>query len=262
MKTDETVTFDYLNPDFSILKGRRLVFVAMQPEYIFYFRHRVIHWLNQINESFDPETNFDAVKIDRYMVADNGTTTVVYGVKNLAGNIEFHYDRERVLKNISFYTAVGVYNNLLKFPETSQFFTVEADINTHNEMLDYDVERSLDMSDTSYDDFMVRYSFTADGHKTKDLLVLYDYTSNNESMIFETDVESMGQFDEFFNKNISVILQSLETFIDMYPQFSIGLVNNNETLDLFYDEMKKMYKEGSFDKGLDENLTIIKMLTI
>lgn len=265
MKTDETVTFDYLNPDFSILKGRRLVFIAMQPEYTFYFRHRVIHWLNQINESFDPETNFDAVKIDRYMVADNGTTTIVYGIKNLAGNIKFHYDKEHVFKSVSFYTAVGVYNNILKFPETSSFFTVEADINTHNELLDYVVERSLDMSDTSYDDFMVKYSFTADGQKTKDLLVLYDYNSINDDMVFmafNTDVNSVKNFDDFFNKNISIILQSLETFIDMYPQFSIEIVNNNETLDLFYSEMKRMYQDGEFNKGLDENLTIIKMITI
>ena len=72
----------------------------------------------------------------------------------------------------------------------------------------------------------------------------------------------MEKFDEFFNKNINVILQSLETFIDMYPQFSVNVVNNNETLDLFYMEMKKLYEDGAFNDGLDENLTIIKMMTI
>jgi hypothetical protein len=262
MKTDETVTFDYLNPDFSILKGRRLVMVAMQPEYTFYFRHRVIHWLNQINESFDPETNFDIIKIERYMVTDSGAAKVVFGFKNRAGSIDFCYDRDKAFKNIDFHTEVGIYNNKTKFPETSHFFTVDADINIHNEMLDYSVERSIDMSDTSYDDFMVRYSFTAEGRKMKDLLVLYDYKSNNEDMVFEDNVQGMEQFDEFFNKNINVILQSIETFIDMYPQFSIDLVNNNEKLDLFYMEMKKMYEDGTFNEGLDENLTIIKMMTI
>jgi hypothetical protein len=262
MKTDETVTFDYLKPDFSILKGRRIVMVNLQPEYQFYFKHRIVHWLNQMNQSFDPETNFDAVKIERYMVGDKGTALIVYGFKNLAGTLHFNYDKLGTFKNISFSTEVGIYNNQLKFPSTSQFFTVTADMNTHNEMLDYVVERSLDMSDTSYDDFMVKYSFTADGQKTKDLLILYDYKSKDENMVINAEVESVENFDDFFNKNINVILQSLETFIDMYPQFSMGLVNNNETLDLFYSEMKKMYKDGVFNKGFDENLTIIKMMTI
>lgn len=48
----------------------------------------------------------------------------------------------------------------------------------------------------------------------------------------------------------------------MYPQFSVNVVNNNETLDLFYMEMKKLYEDGAFNDGLDENLTIIKMMTI
>jgi hypothetical protein len=262
MKTDETVTFDYLNPDFSILKDRRIVMVKLQPEYQFYFKHRIVHWFNQINQSFDSETNFDAVRIERYMVGDNGTAIVVYGFQNLAGNLRFNYDKLGNFKNISFSTEVGIYNNRVKFPATSQFFTVDADINAHNDMLDYDVERSIDMTDTSYDDFMVRYSFTADGQKTKDLLVLYDYKSNNEDMVFKADVESIDNFDEFFNKNINVILQSLETFIDLYPQFSIRNVDSNETLELFYTEMKKLYKTGVFDSGLDENLTIIKMMAI
>lgn len=259
---DETVTFDYLKPDFSILKGRRLALFAMQPEYIFYLKHRVIHWINQLNESFDTEINFDSIKIDRYLVADNRRTTVVFGFKNISGHLEFYYDSDEVLKNISLYTELGIYSNNIKFPNTCQFFTVEANINTHNEILDYEVERSMDMTETSYDDFMVRYSFTPDGNKTKDLLVLYNYKSNNEDMVLEADFELMGQFDEFFNKNISVILQSLETFIAMYPQFSISVINNDETLALFYAEMKKMYKDGAFNEGLDENLTIIKMLTI
>ena len=262
MKTDETVVFDYLNPDFSILKGRRFVMVAMQPEYTFYFRHRVIHWLNQINESFDPETNFDIIKIERYMVTDSGKAVVVFGFKDNAGSLDFYYDKDSVFKNIQLHTKAGMYENKKKFPATSNFFTVEADINTQGELLDYDVERAIDMSDTSYDDFMIRYSFTAEGRKMKDLLVLYDYKSNNEDMVFEDNVQGMEKFDEFFNKNINVILQSLETFIDMYPQFSVNVVNNNETLDLFYMEMKKLYEDGAFNDGLDENLTIIQMMTI
>lgn len=63
MKTDETVVFDYLKPDFSILKGRRLIMVEIQPEYAFYLRHRVIHWLNQINDSFDPKLTLMSLKL-------------------------------------------------------------------------------------------------------------------------------------------------------------------------------------------------------
>lgn len=262
MKTDEDVKFDYLNPDFSILKGRKLCMVAMQPEYVFYFRHRIIHWLNQINQSFDPETNYDSIKIDRYMVTDNGRAISVYGFKKLAGNLNFHYDRNGQFKSISFDTCVGIYNNQKKLPTTSRSFTVEADINTQYELLDYDTERSIDLSETSYDDFMVRYSFTADGQKTKDLLMLYNYTVNNEDMVIEDQTDDLNGFDEFFNKNIDSILQSVETFIDIYPQFSVTLINNNETFKTFYTEMKKMYQEGVFDNGLDENLVIIKMVTI
>lgn len=262
MKTDETVTFDYLKADFSILNGRKLCMVAMQPEYTFYFRHRIVHWLNQINESFDPETNYDSIKIDRYMVTDSGRAIAVYGFKNIAGNLNFHYDRNRTFKSISFDTCVGIYNNEKKFPTTSRSFTIEADINLQYELLDYDVERSIDLSETSYDDFIVRYSFTADGKKTEDLLMLYDYTVNNEDMVIADKTDDFEGFDEFFNKNIDSILQSVETFLEIYPQFSIRAIDTDETLKIFYAEMKKMYQEGVFDNGLDKNLAIIKMVTI
>lgn len=262
MKTDETVEFDYMKPDFSILNGRKLCMVAMQPEYVFYFRHRIVHWLNQINESFDPETNYDSIKIDRYMVTDSGRAVSVYGFKKLAGNLNFHYDRTGQFKSISFDTCIGIYNNQKKFPTSSRLFTVEADINTQYELLDYDTERLLDLSEKSYDDFMVRYSYTADGQKTKDLLMLYNYTVNNEDMVIEDQTDDLNGFDEFFNKNIDSILQSVDTFIDIYPQFSVTIINNNETFKTFYTEMKKMYKEGVFDNGLNENLEIIKMVTI
>ena len=262
MKTDETVTFDYLKPDFSILKGRRIVMVNLQPEYQFYFKHRIVHWLNQMNQSFDPETSFDAVKIERYMVGDKGTALIVYGFKNLAGTLHFNYDKVGNFKNISFSTEVGIYNNQLKFPSTSQFFTVTADMNTHNEMLDYVVERSLDMSDTSYDDFMVKYSFTADGQKTKDLLILYDYKSKDENMIINDEVESVEKFDDFFNININDILKSPEAFVAIYPYFSVTQVNSNETLEVFYKELKEAYNNGVFDAGLPENLHVVKMAGI
>lgn len=109
---------------------------------------------------------------------------------------------------------------------------------------------------------MIKYAFNAEGHKMKDSILLYDYTSTNEYLIFEDDIEVMEKFDEFFNKNINVILKSIETFIDIYPKFSINIINNNEKLNIFYMEMKKMYEDGVFNEGLNENLTVIKMMSI
>lgn len=98
MKTDETVVFDYLKPDFSILKGRRLIMVEIQPEYAFYLRHRVIHWLNQINDSFDPKTNFDVIKINRYMVTGSGKAIVVLAFKTIQVILSFTMTKREILK--------------------------------------------------------------------------------------------------------------------------------------------------------------------
>jgi hypothetical protein len=42
----------------------------------------------------------------------------------------------------------------------------------------------------------------------------------------------------------------------------VNQVNSNETLEVFYKELKDAYNKGVFDTGLAENLHVVKMAGI
>lgn len=266
MKTDETVVFDYLKPDFSILKDRRVVMVNIQPEYQFYFKHRIIHWLNQLNEHCEPDVNFENITFNRYMVGHTGTVTAVYGIGNRAGNIYFNYDHNTDYKefvNVSFSVHEGLYKNNKKFPNTSHLFNASFTADKNYEMVQYEIERSIDMTDRSIDDFLFYYKYKNDGTKLSTRLIMYDFV-NSEELIIKDDecMNSDNGFDDFFNNIIVTILKSFPTFLELYPQLDVSQINDNTSFEKFSENMKKLYADGIFDVGLEDNLSLIRMMTI
>lgn len=263
MKTDESVTFDYLNPDFTILKKRKLVFVTMQPQHQFYLKHRIIHWFNEINEVCDEKHNFDSIHLNRYMVGHTGNVVSTYSIGKRAGNLYFNYSQQHEFISVSLSANHVLYENNKKFPNTHHLFQLNFTTDHDYEVRNYKIERSIDLSKMSTDDFIVSYEFDINGNKNRDFLVLYDMHSTEELVIDDTvTADSSDLFDDFFNQHISTILQSLPTFLELYPQFGIKLIDNANNFKSFYNSLKELYRMGAFNHGFEDNLNVVKMVSI
>lgn len=264
MTINESVTFDYLKPDFSILKDKRRTDADMLPEHIFYFKHRIIHWLNEVNEKNDPTINFENIKIDQYVIGKNKQVNAKYKLKDIDGHIIFLYDYDDnnnfIEVDLELKIKSGVFDHL-KFPNSSHFFDLQFVLDEKNEIDCYFINRRIDVYKNDTLGYLIRYVFYKDTQK-KDHLALFDCV-NQESLILDIDNGfELSEFDDFFNVHINVILKSPEAFVTIYPYFSVKQVNSNETLEVFYKELKEAYNKGIFDNGLSENLHVVKMAGI
>jgi hypothetical protein len=264
MTINESVTFDYLKPDFSILKDKRRTDADMLPEHIFYFKHRIIHWLNQVNEKNDPTINFENIKIDQYVIGKNKQVNAKYKLKDSDGHIIFLYDYDDnnnfIEVDLELEIKQGVFDHL-NFPNSSHFFDLQFALDEENELDGYFINRPIDVYKNDALGYLIRYVFYKDAQK-KDHLALFDCV-NQESLILDIDNGfELSEFDDFFNVHINDILKSSEAFVTMYPYFSVKQVNSNETLEVFYKELKEAYNKGIFDTGLSENLHVVKMAGI
>lgn len=259
MTIDYNLTFDYLNPDFSIVKSKGITYAKILPEHVFYFKHRIIHWLNQVNDKFDPSLNFESIQLEKYAINKNRHMMATYTFKNRYGRLTFVYKNESFLR-IEFETEAGCYDNN-NFPNSSHFFALTIPINEENEIDGYYlINRTIDIYKDEQYGFILRYDFYT--NKDKDRLSLFDCL-NQESVIIDIDNGfKFSSFDDFFNTNINEILKSPEAFIMIYPYFSITHVNSPETLEIFYKELKESYNKGIFDNGLADNLQVVKMAGI
>lgn len=264
MTSNESVTFNYLKPDFSILKDKRRTNAVMLPEHSFYFKHRIIHWFNEVNEKIDPTINFENIKIDQYVIGKNKQVNAKYKIKNIDGHIIFLYDYDDdnnfIEVDLEVEIKQGVFNHL-NFKNSSHFFDLQFALDDKNELDSYFINRSIDLYKNDELGYLIRYVFYKDS-ENKDHLGLFDCV-NQESLILDIDNGfELSEFDDFFNININDILKSPEAFVAIYPYFSVIQVNSNETLEVFYKELKEAYNNGVFDTGLPENLHVVKMAGI
>lgn len=174
MKTDESLVFDYLNPDFSILGIKKMAFVEIKPEQAFYLKHRVIHWLNKINNSIDPENNFETMRLERYLIGSSKTVVVAYGTRNTAGNLRFNYDGNNNFINFSFEENKKLYKNDEKFPKSSSLFEIDFKTDNKDEIVKYRISRSFDDYDGNgyngnyIDDLKISYIFNVNGKREQE----------------------------------------------------------------------------------------------
>lgn len=264
MTINASVTFDYLKPDFSILKDKRRTDAVMLPEHSFYFKHRIIHWFNKVNEKIDPTINFENIKIDQYVIGKNKQANAKYKLKDIDGHIIFLYDYDDnnnfLEVDLEFEIKAGIFDHL-NFPNSSHFFDLQFALDEKNEIDCYFINRSIDVYKNDALGYLIRYVFYNDSQK-KDHLALFDCV-NQESLILNIDNGfEFSEFDDFFNVHINDILKSPEAFVTIYPYFSVTQINSNETLEIFYKELKEAYNNGVFDTGLPENLHVVKMAGI
>lgn len=259
MKTDETVKFDYLNPDFSILKGRRLCMVSMQPEYIFYFKHRLIHWLNEINEHYDDSIKFEDIRIERYMVGDKNSASATFGIKDSAGTLHFEYDKNKQIEGYRLIGQRDIFDNKNKFRETYNMFDFNITIDTKFNKVNHSISRILDIDNDDIDVVIIKYKFDELGDIEKKININFNRSFDPLNIISHGEID---KFDQFFNKISWNVFLYNQTFLEIYPQFSIRDIKTSENCEIFYMELKDLYSKGVFDNGLNENMTVLEMVGI
>lgn len=259
MKTDETVEFDYMKPDFSILKGRRICMVAMQPEYIFYFKHRIIHWLNEINEHYNDSINFENVRINRYMVGDKNHVSSTFGVKDSAGTLHFEYDKNQQIEGYRLIGQRDIFDNKKIFKETHNMFDFNITIDTKFNKIKHSISRFLDINNDDIDVIIIKYKFDELGDIEKKINIDFSRSFDPLNIISHGEID---KFDQFFNKISWKAFLYNQTFLEMYPYFSISDIKTAENCEIFYMELKDLYLKGLFDNGLNENMTVLEMVGI
>lgn len=59
----ELVKLDILNPDFLTIKGVQPLYFLVPPELKFFLTHRVIDWLNKVNQVTNRTFNYNRVAV-------------------------------------------------------------------------------------------------------------------------------------------------------------------------------------------------------
>jgi len=270
MKTDESLTFDYLNPDFSILGQKNIAFVTIPPEHAFYLKHRVVHWFNQINNSFDPENNFESMNLNRYMIGHSKTVIASYGTRNSAGNVKFNYDKNNKFMNFTFEDNRKLYANYNNFPKSAHLFEVSFHTNDIDEIIEYRISRLFDLeeyvtdriTELSLDDIRISYIFDVNGNKKQDLIKVYDDDSSDIMISYPKNEKQLTEFEDFFHEHFQTILNSLPTFFELYPQFEMTSIKGSQRFEAFYLKFKELYQLGIFNEGFEDNMNVIEMASV
>jgi hypothetical protein len=259
MKVDESVIFDFLNPDFSCLNDQKVKLVLMKSEHQFYFKHRIIHLFNQFNEKFNPEINFENISLTSCLIGHNFRATSTYGIGKSAGNIQFNYDSYGNFEYITFTAEYGLYDNSLKFPDLAHLIRVDINLDSKNEIKDYLLERNFY---TDNDDEFTFYYYMDSKHNS--IRGDIDLSTNDYSIrtSYETPDDEFCLFNNFLSKNLATIHSAFPIFLEFYPYFEYTQLDTNDKLSHFYFKMKELYDNGIFDDGFDENLNVMKMSLI
>lgn len=259
MQVDKSIVFDYLNPNFSVLKEQKVKLVLMKPEHQFYFKHRIVHLFNQFNEKFNPDINFENINLSTCLIGHTFSATATYGIGDSAGNINFHYGPYGNFKSITFNAEYGLYDNSQKFPDVAHLMRIDINLDSSNEIEDYLLERNF-YSDND-DEFTIYYYMDSKHNSIRGDI---DLNTNNYSIraSYETPEEVSCSFNNFFSKHLATIYEAFPVFLELYPYFEYSKLDTDSKLEDFYFKMKDLYVKGVFDNGFEENIHVMKMSSI
>lgn len=264
MKTNKLLNFNFLNPDFTIFTDK-ISFVEIPSVDLFYFKNKLISWLNSINDSTNNDFNFDNIVMNRYMIAKRSVTSnafrvsTTFSINNVAGNLLLIFENNE-FKNFKI-SSCKLFTKKLYFPKTYSTFELDVEMDNLDKIEKYNITNIITPSIYSHiDDIVVRYEFNKEHIKIMETVIIYD-KRYDEELIFEQILNSneMNLFDEFFNVNISIILNTFNVFKELYPYFNFNDINSNSYLASFYLTLKDMYHNNIFDKNFEENMNVLKM---
>lgn len=254
--------FDFLNPDFKTDIGYPIKF-AVPAEFKFFLIHKLIDWLNQVNESSNANFNFKTLSVDDIALRGRNYFSINIYAPDGAGTIYIHYDEDNQFTQASVVFNNDVYRNQVKYPEHNHLFRLTITVDNKMEIGSYRLTRNIYSNDCNNDfDLYLHYDFDRNGVKLKDILILNVSVLDPELLkVTKENVDNFYAFDNFFNTIIDTIILSPNTFIELTSQFSIKKINNSESLAIFYDELRELY-EKDLIVNLENNLEVIRMATI
>lgn len=264
MKTNLNLKFNFLNPNFTVFEDK-ISFVEIPPVDLFYFKHRLIFWLNSINDSTNNDFNFDNIVMNRYMIAKRSVTSnafrvsITFSINNVAGNLLLIFENNE-FKNFKI-SSCKLFTKKLNFPKIYSLFELDVEMDNLDKIEKYNITNRITPSIYSHiDDIVVRYEFNKEHIKIMETVIIYD-KRYDEELIFEQIINSneMNLFDEFFNVNISIILNTFNVFKELYPYFDFNNIDSNDSLASFYLQLKDMYINDVFEKNFEENINVLKM---
>lgn len=254
---EELIKLDFLNPDFSTIKGMEPLHFLVPPELNFFLSHKVIDWLNKVNQSTNGAFNYNTVSLAETALRGDNYFSINIKTPAGAGTIYIEYDRYSQFKEASVVFRERVYINQARYPQCYYFFSLTIKINKNMELESYRLTRNVETPETHFLD--IHYDFNEDGVKTRDSLVIV--CDNTTYIARKKNVDNTYEFDNFFNAIVDKIAVSPNSFLEAIPQFKVRKINSDETLTVFYDELRKLYEKGLLN-DLDDIFKVVKMAAI
>jgi len=263
LEMKENFTFDFFNPDF-ISGGKKALSFLVPNEFKFFLSHKIISWLNVVNESIDCEFIFERVMPDDFTLQGQSHFSLNINTHNGDGTIYLYYDKNNQFTHACLLFLQNVYKNENKFPKNNNLFEIEININNNMEVDNYILTRKVSSSNIL--GLQISYKFDCLGKKLKDFLLLDTYEKNQkyDPYLLSFTKENLNEldfFDDFFNEIIETILLSPNDFLELTTQFTINKINSKEEFEIFYDELRDYYKTKNLSY-LENALEVVEMITI
>lgn len=252
----ELIKLDILNPDFFTVKGVEPLYFSVPPELSFFLTHKVIDWLNKVNQTTNRAFNYNTVSVANTSLRGDNYFSLNIKTPAGAGTIYIEYDKYSQFKEASVVFRERVYGNKARYPDCYYLFSLTFKINKDMQLDSYRITRDVE-SKTHF--LQVHYDFNKDGVKTKDSLVMT--CGNNTYMARKTNVDNTYEFDNYFNSIIEKIAVSPNAFLDAMSQFTVRKITNDTTFTTFYQELRDLYNNGLLN-DLDDIFEVVKMAAI
>lgn len=190
---------------------------SVPPELDFFLSHKVIDWLNKVNQSTNGAFNYKTVSLAETALRGDNYFSINIKTPVGAGTIYIEYDRYSQFKEASVVFRERVYGNKDRYPQCYSLFSLTIKINKDMQLESYRLTRDVDTPETHF--LHIHYDFNEDSVKTRDSLVL---TCDDDTYIArKTNVDNTYEFDNFFNSIVDNVALLPNAFLDAMPQFKV-----------------------------------------
>lgn len=244
--------FDFLNPDFKTDTDGKAMTFSVPSELQFFLVHKTIDFLNKANDFTDSFFNFENISVADTTLRGREHFSVNINTPVGSGTIYLEYDRYSRFKEGSIVFHKGIYRNKDRYPNFYHLFYLTIKINKDMQLDSYLLRRDIRYY------LEIHYEFNKDNIKSKDAVII---VTDKKYIAKKINVDNTYEFDNFFNSIIDTVVLAPNTFIELTSQFSIKKINNNESLAIFYDELRDLYEKGLL-VNLENNLEVVRMAAI
>jgi len=256
---EELIKLDILNPVFytdNVMEAVALNF-SVPPELDFFLSHKVIDWLNKVNQSTNGAFNYNTVSLAETALRGDNYFSINIKTPAGTGTIYIEYDRYSQFKEASVVFREKIYGNKDRYLQCYYLFSLTIKINQYMQLENYSLTRNVGTLEKHCLD--INYYFNEYNEKTKDSLVIT--CDDNTYIARKKNVDNTYEFDNFFNNIVDKLAVSPNAFLEAMPQFKVRKINSDETLMVFYDELRNLYENGLLN-DLDDIFEVVKMAAI